>query len=157
DSLVDVIKNARVECEKHSTIDVYAKYLYLTRKFRELGHVNILIAIGILYFQKNEKVDLRYDNFWASLLEDVIPPDNIKIISWNYDTQVEIAFQKFSDRKDIIESQAFLNLFPSNSYSSKDDYRRSTGFAMVKLNGGLVKYDSDRNRFSCIPSGFSGE
>lgn len=45
-----------------------------------------------------EKVDYRYDVFFATLLEkNLMLPSNINILSWNYDYQFELAYNDFGD------------------------------------------------------------
>ena len=150
DDFFNSLESILSEAKKYSTIDTYAKYLYITNRYESIGLLSLLLSIGLLFFQK-EGVDKRYDDFWSSVLEDTpIPPANMKILSWNYDLQFEQSYLKFSKQKSISNCQAFLRVFPSNSKSYLADYKDDNQFALVKLNGGIVKYDSQAGRFQTL-------
>jgi len=55
--------------------------------------------------------DYRYDSFFASILNDLQSfPENIKILSWNYDLQFEISFAEYSGIHEIKNNQFILNI-----------------------------------------------
>jgi hypothetical protein len=79
---LDALNAVHKECKGYSTVDVYAKYLHLKQQYKKFSQINLLIALGLLFLQNGNRVDQRYDNFWASLLEkNVIPPGNVKVLS----------------------------------------------------------------------------
>lgn len=49
------------------------------------------------------KEEIRYDGFWSNIITSspFKLPQNIKILSWNYDQQLELSFSKFSKNDDI--------------------------------------------------------
>lgn len=149
DNLLSEVEFIAEQAKEYSTIDTYAKYLYLTDQYRYVGLLSLLLGISLIYFQRNGS-DYRYDNFWASIL-DFDVPENVKIISWNYDNQLENSFLKFSKLKDIVEAQARLKVFPSASFSIDSDYRNNS-FSIIKLNGTIAKYNGQTLRYECLAS-----
>ena len=78
------------------------------------------------------RVDMRYDAFFASILnEDSFKlPENIRILSWNYDYQFEKAFSEFSSEHDLGKNQQLLNVV--SKFSTEDV---PSGFTIIKING----------------------
>lgn len=86
---------------KHATIDTFAKKLFLTGKVEEYNKLKKLLAIYFIIEQVINKPDSRYDTFLANILTPNLEiPDRIKILTWNYDSQFEIAFNEY--KKTII-------------------------------------------------------
>ena len=86
---------------KHATIDTFAKKLFLTERVEEYNKLKKLLAIYFIIEQVINKPDSRYDTFLANILTPKLEiPDRIKILTWNYDSQFEIAFNEY--RKTII-------------------------------------------------------
>ena len=86
---------------KHATIDTFAKKLFLTERVEEYNKLKKLLAIYFIIEQVINKPDSRYDTFLANILTPNLKiPDRIKILTWNYDSQFEIAFNEY--RKTII-------------------------------------------------------
>ena len=86
---------------KHATIDTFAKKLFLTGRVEEYNKLKKLLAIYFIIEQVINKPDSRYDTFLANILTPKLEiPDRIKILTWNYDSQFEIAFNEY--RKTII-------------------------------------------------------
>ena len=81
---------------KHATIDTFAKKLFLTGKSEEYNKLKKLLAIYFIIEQVINKPDSRYDTFLANILTPNLEiPDRIKILTWNYDSQFEIAFNEY--------------------------------------------------------------
>jgi len=100
-----------------------------------------------------EQIDKRYGSFIASISRKRYPiaisggeqmnnnsnfelNNNIKILSWNYDMQFELAL-KLLDKKKIESIKSQCQIFP-NKYTINEAYNnplKSEYFAMVKLNG----------------------
>lgn len=89
-SLIEGIK-------EHATIDTYARKLYLTKRNRDLERLKSLLCCFLLWEQLEHKPDGRYDTFLANVLdsETLNIPESISFISWNYDSQMELAFQAY--------------------------------------------------------------
>lgn len=83
--------------KEHATIDTYARKLYLTRNLRDFRKLKNVLSAFFVWEQLEHKPDNRYDTFLANVLE--IPnlnlPKDISIISWNYDSQIETAYQAY--------------------------------------------------------------
>ncbi|MEO1032255.1 MAG: hypothetical protein AAFX55_12660 [Bacteroidota bacterium] len=123
------------ESEKHTSIDTFAKKLYLKEDFPNLKKLKFLLSCFFIYLQRKDTgLDKRYDSFFASILDDINTlPGAIKILTWNYDSQLEIAFKNFSDYpldvcKSILKCQS-KSL--SNRYKDLDP----GSFGIYKING----------------------
>lgn len=118
---------------KHASIDTAAKKLYIRSEWKMLTKLKVALSCFFVYEQLLNKADYRYDAFFASLLTDSISrfPDNIRVVSWNYDYQFELSFQQFSDDKRISSSKSYLNVVSKFDY----DKRNGNGFKICKLNG----------------------
>ena len=90
DSLIQGIK-------EHATIDTYARKLYLTKRTRDLERLKALLCAFFLWEQLEHRPDGRYDTFLANVLDDQTQniPEGISIVSWNYDSQMELAFNSY--------------------------------------------------------------
>lgn len=78
------------------------------------------------------KVDPRYDAFLAALLNDNLKlPENIYIVSWNYDLQIEQSFNFYYDEFDVKKVGNILGI---------DYYQNNSSGSIIKLNGSsLIK------------------
>lgn len=125
--------NLIVETKNHASIDTYARKLYLTGDEQELLKLKSLLDLFFTLEQFRNGVDPRYDAFFAALLTDenhfVKLPDNINIISWNYDFQIELSLGSFLTSADTRHLEERINIFPSFIRTSHDSY------TIVKLNG----------------------
>lgn len=94
DSLIDGIK-------EHATIDTYARKLYLTKNIRMFGTLKDVLCAFFVWAQLDRKPDSRYDTFLANVLEmgTLVLPKDISIISWNYDSQIEMAYKSYQPSK----------------------------------------------------------
>lgn len=90
DRLIEGIK-------EHATIDTYARKLYLTKRTRDLDRLKALLCAFFLWEQLEHKPDGRYDTFLANVIDGqtLNIPENISFISWNYDSQMELAFRVY--------------------------------------------------------------
>jgi hypothetical protein len=117
----------------HSSIDTFAKKLYITKKTPELIKLKACLAIFFVYTQLKKPVDKRYDSFIASLINPSKwkhnLPSNLRILSWNYDFQFEKAYSFYRNINSLVECQAFLNVSPADITSYNDV------FSLYKLNG----------------------
>lgn len=95
-----------------NTVDTYSKKLVLNKDFKELAKLKRSVSVFFTLWQlcenlpfKNvnryrDTIDRRYISFLASLLVDKneinpILPENINVISWNYDLQFEFGYKMF--------------------------------------------------------------
>ena len=108
------------EAVKHYTVDTYARKLWLQNKKIKLKTLKEFLCLFFAFEQSSRSdklpniydkqseygvnethihtpLDYRYDVFMATLLDrDMLLPENISIISWNYDYQLELAYMNLS-------------------------------------------------------------
>ncbi|WP_316767999.1 hypothetical protein [Pedobacter frigiditerrae] len=138
------------ESNNHSSIDTFAKKLFLQddKKYYDL---KLFLSEYFAIEQWKNQPDLRYDNFWASILDkkDTFP-NRLRILSWNYDSQIEQSFLNFTDTDKLNICAEKLRV-----YSAKDDLKGfdKNLFSVFKLNGsatfkdeGISKFYSDNYR-----------
>ena len=85
--------------QEHATIDTYARKLYLTNHYEDFKRLKILLCSFFIWEQLSHKPDGRYDTFLANVLDNktLNLPKEISFISWNYDSQIEIAHSSYSE------------------------------------------------------------
>ncbi len=143
------------ESSCHSTIDTFAKQLWLQKKDADYDRLKRTISAYFLLEQIENDVDKRYDSFFASVLgRDVYDfPPNISILSWNYDCQLELAYSRFIDQLNIDEIEQSLQ-FAHKTIGC--GCRPCEGFNVVKLNGSAVFWDKTSSQIVnpfCVLSG----
>lgn len=120
--------------ENHASIDTFAKKLLITRQIQELTKLKAALACFFIYLQLKNPIDKRYDSFFASLIDPQKTiynlPDNLQILSWNYDFQFEKAYSAYSNSMDLHDNQTRLNVRPKD-LTSKPVQK----FGIFKLNG----------------------
>lgn len=127
------------ETKSHSSIDTFAKKLYLREDFKKLNKLKFILSTFFIYLEM-KKLDKRYDSFFASILDDINNyPKNLKILSWNYDSQIEKAHYNFAE-KDGSYSNDSLNLQYRGDI--KESQYSVEGFCVHKLNGTTQLKDS---------------
>lgn len=127
------------EASNHQTIDTLAKKYFLTNHEK----LNRLKKILIIYFaieQIGTLPDLRYDSFFASILKkdgkNILLAKNVKMISWNYDLQIELTLRKYINRTieaikeeyQIHPNEKSFDLINGSSINRQK-------FGVIKLNG----------------------
>ncbi len=116
----------------HSSIDTFAKKLYLTGSL-ELNKLKLILSFYFTYLQIKNHPDKRYDNFWASVLKfNGFLPKKVKILSWNYDFQLEQSYMNMSKSDNINAAQQWLEIL---NYNQDSHTYEDHGFGIVKLNG----------------------
>lgn len=88
--------------KRHATIDTFAKKLLLRGDTDDLKKLKAVTSCFFVAEQAQNPVDFRYDTFLASVIpahtaSEVRFPENLRILTWNYDTQLEKAFFGFCD------------------------------------------------------------
>lgn len=157
--LDEVIANLEwlyIESEVCKTIDVFAKELYMSKSPNYTKLKKALITY--LFFEQTtmfeaeidrykmlslKKVDIRYTQFIASLIEEDDSgwelKSNVKICSWNYDVQFELNLMRI--KKDgLLRTKLKHNIYPNNDSINKSkivDYDKNS-FALFKLNGTAI-------------------
>lgn len=97
------LQRLHVFCELNATIDTYAKKLVLKKRQEKFKELEQLLALFFIYLQLQNYPDSRYDTFLANILEPNLHfPQNIRVISWNYDSQFEIAYSEYDERGELL-------------------------------------------------------
>lgn len=129
--LLKSFKYLYFQCEQHATIDTYAKKLVLKKRMKEFMHLEQLLTLFFIYVQMRNQIDSRYDTFLANILEPNLHfPPNIRVISWNYDSQFELAYSGYDEVGELIigYKNAMFNL----------DYE------IIKINGTATFAEQER-------------
>lgn len=138
------------KCQTYPTIDTYAKKLAVTGNHVDLTRLKNALTSFFALIQDHKKRDLRYDGFIASIIQDDGSlPNNVSILSWNYDYQLEFVLQDFSSKKGgfqyVWENQGIT----CKGLGSHFDISR---FNCVKLNGTAM---FSRNSVLIDPANYS--
>lgn len=147
----DVIKDLKEDLNwllinesQHATIDTFAKKLWITRDFDELNRLKLIFSLFLSVYQAIKGVDPRYDFFLAALLgADARFSDDVNIVSWNYDSQIELAYSHYIKTNKLSDCAARLNLGLRDSKEIKVSYE---GFNLLKVNGSTSIYDDLKQR-----------
>lgn len=144
--------------KKHASIDTYAKKLYLRKEQQNLWILKQLLSCYFIFEQSADDLsdfwfpprphktienelykeiigniktnsDQRYDVFLATLLDENLELDRrIRIVSWNYDYQIEQSYQDFNELG-ISEIRDKLMIYPRNECPAEENAR------IIKVNG----------------------
>ena len=134
------------ETKNHASIDTYAKKLYLIGDGKELLKLKSLIDLFLSIEQFRKGVDQRYDAFFAALLQEenyfIKLPENIRIVTWNYDFQIELTLGSLLQTVDTNQLESRISIFPP--------FIRSThnSFSIVKLNGTAMGWLFENDKFN---------
>lgn len=148
--MLDKIIEIEKELQYHATPDTLAKKLFHKSQQNDLIELKNILTLFFIYEQiseknkvKQERVDKRYDAFVAAILKPIPNKfefsDNIKILSWNYDLQFEIACSQYLDTN-IICLQNKIQSYPKVIVTQ--DRFEIGSFSIVHLNG-IAYFDRD--------------
>ena len=102
-SLWKTLDDITVQCKLFGTPDLYAKFLIETGDDRRYKLLIRLLSNYFAYFQKDydagaatveAKFDRRALNFLTVISSNKKLPDNVSVLSWNYDSQIEMAAER---------------------------------------------------------------
>ncbi len=111
---VEALRWLAKEAGHHASVDTLAKKFFLRGDQPSLKKLKAVLSAFLVVVQARKPVDKRYDSFFASVLyrdgrrELQIPP-NIRILTWNYDTQLEKAFYGFVENNDEVYAKISNN------------------------------------------------
>jgi hypothetical protein len=147
--LIDDLKWLLKNSKNHASIDTFAKKLFLTQKEYGDDYIRLKAALSAYFVLKQlpTKVHSRYDSFFASLLNGDARdfPQNVRILSWNYDFQFERAYSEYTGPEEIWRNKSNLNIITKRS---RRNFIRDK-FCIIKLNGSTELYRyRDRNEVS---------
>lgn len=165
-NILEALKETGHQGINFGNIDSYAKYLYHTNKKEQLMKVKIALTFYFVYnqlFHSAAQDEKRYLNFITSMINSEHRfPENVKILSWNYDFLVQNASalfgeEKFSEGQGVAHrSPAFLEYFPHCGYEFNLTHNQYVNdqFSLVHLNGiagfYIKKNKTGNNVFSSI-------
>lgn len=126
------------EAERHMTIDTLAKQLFLQENHTEFDRLKRILSAFFIMMQVIYPADKRYDAFLANVL--TYPgkriPDDITILTWNYDSQIEIAYREYN--LTVSPSEDFWrNVRKQLGITESHDFETANG-KIYKLNGSAM-------------------
>jgi len=156
------------ESNDYFTVDTLAKTFFVQNRFSALERLKRGLSAFFILEQfrnksddfasrdskviKNTNIDLRYINFLASITletnriyELIELPENLNIITWNYDIQMELAFARFLKRENepISLEEIVTKNIPSHpiiyACNDKDD-ENTPSPKIIHLNGAAGVY-----------------
>lgn len=121
--LTKEFKWLKEESTQHATIDTFARTLLLRGKYSAYVKLKYLLSTFFIIEQTIHPFDKRYDTFFANILNEYGDiPDNIYIMTWNYDCQLNLAIRE--------NSNSLLYVYePSDNLSHTDKAK------VFKING----------------------
>lgn len=140
--------------DKHGTPDTFAKFCQLKNDIESLEKVKKTISIYFTYEQFIEnKKDIRYDRFITRLLDNKASfPDNIKILNWNYDIQIQLASSNFQREKYYpsigeasLHQPPLINYYPKLGDIMKSNDIENNDYSLIHLNGIAGYYAEQKN------------
>lgn len=131
----------------YPTIDTYAKLLYATKREDEYIKFKNQLSLFFLIWQHLHKQDLRYDSFISSLVDaDTCELPELTILSWNYDVQIEMAYEGYIANPNLWKIWEALNVFCKTN--PHFPFNINKPFAFIKLNGSAIFHSSNRNEWT---------
>jgi hypothetical protein len=97
----------------------------------------------------NKKIDNRTLIFLTTIMDHVIFPNNVKILSWNYDFQIQLAAEIFREERYVqskgasVHEPPLIGYFPTLGYDMSTDIN---DISMVQLNGIAGSYYNTRSQ-----------
>jgi hypothetical protein len=155
-SLLNAIYWLLEEMKTHKTVDTLAKKYYVLSN-REPDLI-VLKKTLIAYFLFEQRVqtaqlgnvelktsrykeipDKRYDSFIATIISkergNLTLDPSFKIVTWNYDSQFELAYRSYSEKNDFKFIQQKLQVMPSFITQESRYKFNQNKFGLVRLNG----------------------
>lgn len=145
-ALVDDLQWLYDNTKRHATIDTFAKKLFLTGKKEEYIKLKRLLSIYFKTEQLINRPDSRYDTFLASVLQrntngKLRISNDISILTWNYDSQFEIAYREYLITDTNSEDIQFPEQLGIDIHSDAANFPKPVTFQddgerqIIKLNG----------------------
>ena len=137
--LIDDLEWLQKESSRHATIDTFAKKLFLTKREADYERLKNALLAFLFFEQALNEPDQRYDSFLASILQSDVNhlPDEISVVSWNYDFQFELAYSSYVPNSNLsMISEVYLNSHDKLSEGrGGETLHIHKGFNLLKLNG----------------------
>lgn len=134
-SLLTAIEELAGEAAKHASIDTLAKRRFLKGESDEFTRLKTLLSFFFMIHQKMRKYDDRYDTLFATVAQRVTGriqlPGSLNFVSWNYDSQIEMALCQLMGVADIESLAEVISVFPPKL----KELTESPETRLIKLNG----------------------
>ena len=96
--------------QKHANVDTLARKFWIRQDneaIQSLHRLKAVLSCYFLYEHSQSHSDMRYDSFFASILDRSkagIPvfPESISIVTWNYDLLLEKSYHEFCTNEEIV-------------------------------------------------------
>ena len=144
------------QSQKHSSIDTCAKKFFLNEQNSDLRRLKKGLSAFLYYQQEISPVERRYDTFFASVLKKTKNggvrdtfPQNIKILSWNYDYQFEKSYLEYYPKhfeQSYRAARYALNCKGSHNFEDNFSFFKEQFFEILKLNGSCHNYSYGQSR-----------
>jgi hypothetical protein len=128
-NLLNAITWLADETSRHYSVDTFAKKLFLSNDHDNLRKLKAALSAYLVITQSSDNVGKRYDAFFASILKQennkIALPSNIRILTWNYDTQLEKSFYGFCANDEDVYLQITFNqkqIFRINGHCGTFEY-----------------------------------
>lgn len=130
------------ETNSKRTIDELAFSLFHNGDIEKLDDLKLALTVYFIWQQNKNQVDKRYFQFLKSIMKgkNYSFPNNLKILTWNYDFQFEKCFGKMTNNYRLHQNSRTLNV--ASKYANLADFNENQ-FGVVKLNGttNIIKRD----------------
>jgi hypothetical protein len=127
-SLIEDFNWLKENCAKHATIDTFARKLHIRCEAQSYSRLKFLLSTFFLIEQVIHPYDKRYDTFFANIVNrNGEIPDNILIMTWNYDIQLDIAYDEYQNGR-------------LKTYVAGDPLNSSPNAKVFKINGSANYY-----------------
>jgi len=156
DSIMDMLKQdfewLRDGAFHHATIDTFAKKLLIRGDENEYRKLKFLLCTFFLIEQVIYPYDKRYDTFFANILTlNASIPDDIYIMTWNYDGQLGIAYREYVEENScrILPEEKVFRINGSANFTGVNNIEACTLPSMAKeelLSRILRQYELAYNR-----------
>jgi hypothetical protein len=130
------------QIKSNGTPDVLAENLTRQRKIKDLRRLKIIYSTFLVLLQCSKVTEQRYIRFLNRIMDmktNQIKP-NVRILSWNYDFQLERGFSDYS-HSSLWQLQLNYGFYQPNFYGSTENSRAS----IFNLNGTASFYNSELN------------
>ena len=132
-----------------SSIDTYARFLYYTNP-SELPRLKVFLDFCFSYWQFTNGLDKRYDSLMSLLMRGTTNnaslPTNIKVLTWNYDLQLESCLARYLKVSNLREVYTKVNIYPGPGHL--ENQILANAFSVFKLNGSAQTYVDDTSTHS---------
>lgn len=128
-------------CTQYPTVDTYARQLSVTRQLGDFKRLKAVLTCFLTIIQLQYQHDIRYDGWIASVINaDGSFPQNVNMLSWNYDAQFELAYKGYEIDLSLKSMWSVLNVM---NKSFLFEPRDNDKFSIVKLNGTAFFHNDD--------------